>query len=428
MKPTLYQRLDFAVWQRIHQMPRFLVEFWQERELKKTILNAYNNIPLYRQLLDEGGIDPKSVDIKSLKKLPLMSKKLFRQHPIEKWTRITQADPKEYTWRQTSGSTGEPFRFPFNADANLYARFKTKDYASYLSMRYLIWRGISRRYFTNSTRIARITTKERSDGLCIPIAHLRERPEEVLLRLKQYQPAFIYGRPTTIVELGRIAEAKKMFIRIPYAYTYGETITIEQRMYLKKIFNCDAYNAYGLEETGEVAVDCIFHNGLHTYEESCIFEILNERNERMPEGSTGRIILTYFYNDVMPLIRYDTMDLGYLIKQKCPCGLSTPRIFVEGRVQPPAIVGNKKIFLTELKTIMTEFHTSILRWQVAKVSKSGLQVRIIPTSVYDPDISAMIRAAFLKKLNLEPDVRIVTSVSYSPTSGKNYFFVDEVNV
>ena len=426
MKPTLYKRLDFAVWQRIHRLPRFFVEFWQERELKRTVLNAYNNISLYRDLLDKQRIDPESVRLKDMKKLPITSKKLFRQYPIEKWTRIEKSSPRQYTWRLTSGCTGEPFRFPTNSDENLYARFGSPQFASYYSHRYLLWEGILLKFFNKKIRIVKISHADpKDDSLYIPVTYLREKTSEVFSRLQKFRPLFVYGRVTSVVELARLADTAKFPLKFPFAYVHGEKLTETQRLFLEKIFSCRAYNGYGLEEVGEIAVECRFHKGLHIYEESCIFEVLNEKNENVRDGEIGRIAITHFFNDMMPVIRYETTDYGRIIKEKCECGLRTPRLFVEGREGVIISIGGKRILPAEVISTTEKFN--VLRYQIVKVAYDRLEVRITPAHVFDRGIREKISEAYLEKLGVKADVKIVNDLPYFP-SGKDYFFIDETNL
>lgn len=354
-----------------------------------------------------------------------MSKKLFRQHPIEKWMR-SDFSPSKYTWRQTSGCTGEPFRFPFNVDVNLLKRFGSLQYASYYSHRYLIWQGTPLKLFDEKLRIVKIATADPEDySLYIPVTHLRKNGPETLLRIQKFKPHFIYGRVTSVVELAHIAAKAKILIAFPFAYVHGEALTESQRMFLKNVFSCDAYNGYGLEEVGEIAVECKFHNGLHIYSETCLFEILDENNEPVPDGETGRIIITHFYNNMMPVIRYETTDYGRVIKERCACGLRTPRLMVLGRVGEVIFVGGKRIMPVEASSNMTKFHADVLRYQIVKVADDRLEIRIIPTPSFNPEIKEKIPEKYLKNLGVAVNVKIVDNLPYAP-SGKNYFFIDKM--
>lgn len=425
LNPTLYQRLDFEVWRQIHRLPDFFVKFWQERELKKTVLDAYNNIPLYKELLDKRGINPAQVLLKDLERLPLMSKKLFRQHPLEKWTRTAKTPPDHYTWRQTSGCTGEPFRFTLNNDFNLLKRFGSNKYATYYSLRYLIWKGVPLETFDKKLKIVKIATADPEDAsLYIPVTDLREKTDEVLLKIKTFKPHFIYGRVTSVVELARLAESAALLINFPFAYVHGEKLTETQRVFIEQTFKCQAYNGYGLEEVGEIAVDCKFHDGMHIYEETCIFEILDDENRPVPDGEIGRVVITHFFNDMMPIIRYETTDYGRVSREKCNCGLSTPRLYIEGRVGLVINVCGKRIMPVEASSNMTKFHENVLRYQIVKVDDDLLEIRIIPTHNFNPAITEKIPEAYLKNLGIKVRVKIVNDLPYR-ASGKNYFFVDE---
>src|SRR5690606_33945446 len=44
-------------------------------------------------------------------------------------------------------------------------------------------------------------------------------------------------------------------------------------------------------------------------------EILNEKNQVLPDGEEGRIVITSLYNKAHPFIRYDIGDIGIRSKQ-----------------------------------------------------------------------------------------------------------------
>ena len=73
-----------------------------------------------------------------------------------------------------------------------------------------------------------------------------------------------------------------------------------------------------------VATECEQHEGLHLNMEYGITQVLNEQDEPVAPGTEGRIVCTGLENLSMPLIRYDTGDIGKILPDRCPCGRNLP--------------------------------------------------------------------------------------------------------
>src|SRR5699024_9727277 len=85
-------------------------------------------------------------------------------------------------------------------------------------------------------------------------------------------------------------------------------------------FNCPVVARYATEELGIIANQCLHTENYHVNEGSFIVEVLKKNsNNQVDPGEEGRIIVTDLYSNAMPLIRYDTGDLG-VIKKGCSCG------------------------------------------------------------------------------------------------------------
>lgn len=92
----------------------------------------------------------------------------------------------------------------------------------------------------------------------------------------------------------------------------AEAITPKTRRIVKEQFNCPVVSRYSNQEMGVLAQD---------YEEdqfvinraSYYFEILKLDSDKPAKlGEIGRIVITDLYNHAMPVLRYDTGDLGIM--------------------------------------------------------------------------------------------------------------------
>lgn len=96
----------------------------------------------------------------------------------------------------------------------------------------------------------------------------------------------------------------------------AEAITSKTRKLVEKQFSCPVVSRYSNQEMGILAQDYSEDEFLLN-RASYYFEILKmDTNEPAEMGEMGRIVITDLFNHAMPLIRYDTGDLGIMQKDK----------------------------------------------------------------------------------------------------------------
>lgn len=92
----------------------------------------------------------------------------------------------------------------------------------------------------------------------------------------------------------------------------SEILYDETREYITKAFRCSCFSRYANMENGMLGQDSPSHPNIFVINESNYFiEILDmEKDEPLKDGEIGRIVVTDLYNYAMPMIRYDTGDVG----------------------------------------------------------------------------------------------------------------------
>jgi phenylacetate-CoA ligase len=102
--------------------------------------------------------------------------------------------------------------------------------------------------------------------------------------------------------------------------TLGEALLETTYEKLKKVFNCNIVSLYSNQENGMLAQECVENKEFHVNSASYYVELLNlDSNDPVSIGEPGRIVVTDLFNHAMPLIRYDTGDVG-VWKQAPECG------------------------------------------------------------------------------------------------------------
>lgn len=113
----------------------------------------------------------------------------------------------------------------------------------------------------------------------------------------------------------------------------SESLNEYTKKSMKKYFSSPVVSRYSNIENGIMAQQCIEDNHeFHINSASYKIEILKLKEDKPAEnGELGRIVVTDYFNYAMPLIRYDTGDIGS-ISSKSKCTFNTPVLkHLEGR-------------------------------------------------------------------------------------------------
>lgn len=173
----------------------------------------------------------------------------------------------------------------------------------------------------------------------ISMQHINEKNIiDIIDFLNSIKPSFYSGYPSIIAELSRLAISRKIKLNLSNTprviFTGAENLLDYQRDSIiswmgEKVIITDQY---GLTEGNCNFSKCEYGN-YHEDFEFCHIEI--ENAVKLSDGSfKGNLIGTAFYNEAMPLIRYNTGDIAVISpkKYKCQCGRHSRVILsVEGR-------------------------------------------------------------------------------------------------
>ena len=96
----------------------------------------------------------------------------------------------------------------------------------------------------------------------------------------------------------------------------SEVLSDETRDGLEERLGCRVANRYSNQECGVIAQSDMTTRKLRINNASYVVEVLNiNDNNPAPRGTVGRIVITDLFNYAMPLIRYDTGDLGIVSEE-----------------------------------------------------------------------------------------------------------------
>jgi phenylacetate-CoA ligase len=137
-----------------------------------------------------------------------------------------------------------------------------------------------------------------------------ERLDAVLRRCQSYRPAVLIAYPSWLVTLGEHVRAAQPHFRWPglcLILCMGEVLFSFQRRFLEETFGVPVFQEYGSQDAGLIAHEDAQHV-LRLNGEQMIVEVLRDGMPARP-GELGEVVITHFYTEIMPFIRYATGDV-----------------------------------------------------------------------------------------------------------------------
>jgi phenylacetate-CoA ligase len=95
---------------------------------------------------------------------------------------------------------------------------------------------------------------------------------------------------------------------------------------LSRAWGARMYSTYGVTELAGSLCECDAGQGGHLHPELLHVEILDAEDRPVPDGEIGEVVATTIGVEALPLLRFRTGDLAFLRRERCACGLWTPRL------------------------------------------------------------------------------------------------------
>jgi len=330
---------------------------WQNERLLKQVKHVWDNVPYYREKMQEKGVTPddiKSVD--DLHKLPFLTKADLRDaypyglmgKPLSECVRI----------QSTSGTTGRRVvAFYTQHDIDLWedccaraimAAGGTKEDVVQVAYGYGLFTG-GPGLNGGSHRVGCLTLPMSSGNTERQLQFMTDLEATILC----CTPSYAAYLAESIAEAG-LRDKIKLKAGIFGAEAWSE----EMRHDIEKNLGIKAYDIYGLTETSGpgVAYECSEQTGMHINEDHFIAEIIDpETGEVLPEGEKGELVFTAITKEAFPLLRYRTRDICVLSRKKCSCGRTHVKMSKPmGRSDDMLIIKGVNVFPSQIETVLLE--------------------------------------------------------------------------
>ncbi len=239
---------------------------------------------------------------------------------------------------------------------------------------------------------------------------------------------YILGYPSALHELARSLRAVGYQPRgLRVVITNAEPLFDHQRQLIGEVFGCPVRDTYGMAEMAAAASEC-GAGRLHLWPEVGIVEVLDDDDRPLPAGTTGRLVCTSLINPDMPLIRYDTGDMGSLAPEgtACGCGRTLPVLqSVEGRRDDLVVTADGRL-VGRLDPVF-KADLPLRRAQIRQEAVGRFRVLVEPDAGYDDAVAASIAARLRDRVGpAEVEVEVVDEIPRS-ASGKFRAVVSHVD-
>ena len=312
--------------------PREKIRALQLKKFQRIFRWAYEHSRFHRNLYDKAGIAPDDIQsFDDIRRVPLVEKGMMRE--------IQQKDPFPYgdalcvpleevtTFRQTSGTTGQPVYQPDTwTDWEWWSECWS----------YILWaqgyRPSDRVFIPFGYNIfvafwAAHYAAEKLGCEVIPGGVLDTKAR--VLKIQELRPTGMFGTPTYMLAMAETARDKMgidpatlSIQRITCAGEPGAGIPATKKR-IEEAWGAKVYDHAGATEIGAWSYECTAQSGgIHVNEAFFLVEIVDtETGEIIEEPERpGKMIITALDRHAQPCVRFDSKDLIQWDSAPCPCG------------------------------------------------------------------------------------------------------------
>ena len=409
----------------------------QNEKIRKQVKHVYDNVPYYRNLMEEKGLTPDDIQsVDDIKKLPFLSKADLRDsYPYG----MLGVDLKDCVRiHSTSGTTGKRVvAFYTQHDVDLWneccaraivAAGGNEDDVCQVCYGYGLFTG-GLGLDGGSHKVGCLTLPMSSGNTDRQIQFMMDLGATIICCTPSYA-AFI---GESLAERGYKPEDNKLKAGIFGAEPWTE----EMRRSIEKSLGIKAYDIYGLTETSGpgVAYECEAQSGMHINEDHFYAEIIDpDTGEVLPEGSKGELVFTSLDKEAFPLLRYRTRDICILSREKCSCGRTHVKMCKPmGRSDDMLIIRGVNVFPSQIETVLlNEGYTPNYQIEIGRKNNTDtldIYVEADPSKISDKiadiqDMEASLASAMRTMLGIGPKIHLVPPKTITRSEGKAVRVID----
>jgi len=348
------------IYNEVETAPRSELRELQDRRLQETVERAYEEVPFYRELLEEQGITPDDIDgVEDISELPFTTKEDFRDEYPDGLFAVDHDEVRRI--HASSGTTGKPKIVAYtDDDLDVWSEVVARCLAAGgVEPGDTVQNAYGYGLFTGGQGLHQGI--EELGATVIPIGGGQTQRQIELLQ--DLESDVIACTPSYALYLYETAEEMGVDLSdLPLSTVMfgAEPCTDPMREEIEERLDVNGIDIYGLSEIIGPGVSNECHEvqeGLHVFEDHFYPEVVDpSTGEPLPEGEEGELVLTTLTKEALPVLRYRTGDLTTLNYEECDCGRTMVRMDnVTGRADDLIIVRGANVYPSEVEDVVLEF-------------------------------------------------------------------------
>ena len=400
------------------QFDEFLARFRQSEWLARESLESMrkerlahicrvcaDGVPFYQRLFEQTNFDPNHFTIEEFSdKIPVLTKADVRAHEAD--LRNKNFPSSKAFDSKTSGTTGTSVHFLKSyahssaqwavwwrhrmrfglRPGDKYANFAGRDVVPTTPLEMPAWR---RNLAMNQTYFS--------------IFHLTDEfLPEIYEYLNRQTYDYISGYPSALMVLATYMNERGLQLQTPprAISTGAETLLAFHRNAFRDAFGARVIDQYGLSE-GVANISQCEYGTYHVDEDFAHVEFLPIAAD---QPNVCRIVGTHYFNEAMPLLRYDTGDVATLSDDSCECGRSLkPIAKIDGRIESVIHTPDGR-HVGRLDFIFKDTR-EVVEAQIIQPAVEEIVLKVVTTDDYDHASESNIRAKVAKYLGDDIQLR-----------------------
>lgn len=326
------------------------------KSLKKEVKRAYDNVKFYKNMFDSIGLKPEDINtLEDFQKLPFTVKTDLRDNYPYDLFAVPMRDIVRI--HGSSGTTGKPIIVGYTkGDIDIWSECIARligmaggcaDDIAQICMGYGLFTGAFGLH----------QGLEKVGATVIPMS--TGNTEKQIMIMKDLGTTLLVSTPSYAMYISEVMKEKGYKpedFKLKIGMFGGEGHTEEMRREIEARLGIKVTENYGLSEVMGPGVcgECEEQDGMHINEDHFLIEIIDPETGRvLPDGERGEVVITTLTKEGIPMLRYRTRDISYIIAEKCKCGRTTKRLAkIQGRSDDMLIIKGVNVFPSQVESVL----------------------------------------------------------------------------
>jgi phenylacetate-coenzyme A ligase PaaK-like adenylate-forming protein len=412
---------------RTERMPRNALNAYRDALLRRIVSFARAGSPFYRDRLAPLFRAGDTPDLQKWREVPIL-RRADIEHNIDRINPVElPPDIGEVTIRRSSGTTGArgmTFRICALvrvADAcmmqRLYRWWAYDDAAPMASIRHYT---MNDRSFPNG----KVEMQWSYPGASAPhySLDLRTSTANMIEWLVRHRPKYLLTFPSVAQELASHPDAKRITeLGLKGVIAISEVVSNDASDIVRQTLGCELAQIYGCTETGAVALQSSDDGTLLVCEENVMVELIDDNDEPVKAGETGRVILTSLYNFATPFIRYEVGDYATAADGASPSGRAFMRLQrIEGRQRNALVTASgARLWQSAIPAASVLRYVAASQFQIRQPAAQTIEFLYVPANTTPADHAGL--ETYFASLLGRPVTLTLSAVDTMPrTAGGKY--------